>query len=177
MPNFKCPVPNTMNYATANGFMLSITKLPNIEFFCTEANIPGITLPAIDTNFPLSMVPVPGDIMTFDPLTIQFLIVEDFSNYEAIFNWMIGLGFPESNDQYRNFIQSQDTNLYGELAKGYSDGFIQPLNGQNNSTRTFRFVDMFPTRLESLQLSSILTDVVYLAGVATFEYNYFKIED
>lgn len=177
MPSFQCPIPSTLNVATANGFLLSITKLPDIEFFCTEANIPGISLPAINMGFPLSTVPVPGDVMTFDDFEITFLISEDFSNYTAIYQWMIGLGFPENTEQYKKFINTQQYPARGELAKGYSDGFVMPLSGLNNPVKTFKFIDMFPVRLEQMQLSTKFSDVVYLSGNATFSYNYFRVED
>ena len=90
---------------------------------------------------------------------------------------MIGLGFPESNEQYKKFINTQDQNARSELAKGYSDGFVMPLSALNNPIVTFKFIDMFPTRLEQMQLSTKLSDVVYLSGNVTFSYNYFRLEN
>lgn len=175
MPSFQCPIPKNMNLATANGFMLSITKLPGIEFFCTEVNIPGISLPAIRTNFPLSTVPIPGDIMTFEPLRLTFLITDDFANYQAIFDWMIGLGCPSDSEQYNSFLRNQTQPNYSNLAKGYSDGFVQPLTSQNNAIKTFHFIDMFPTDLNQIQLTTTYSDETYIGGEATFEYNYFLL--
>lgn len=174
MPTLLCPVPSTLNPATANGFMLGINKLPNFTYWCQEANVPGLTLPPINVTFPLSIVPIPGDVPTFDDFTATFLIAEDFSNYKAIFDWMIGLGFPESNQQYSTWINKQEGN--SELAKGYSDGFLQVLSPSNNVAKTIRFYDMYPTNLQQLQLDTKYSDVVYLAGTVTFAYNYFLIE-
>lgn len=174
MPTLACPIPSALNPATANGFMLGITKLPNFTYWCQEANVPGITLPPINTYSPLSVVPVPGDVPSFDDFNVTFLITEDFSNYKAVFDWMIGLGFPERSQQYTSWINKQKG--YGDLAKGYSDGFLQVLSPLNNISKTLRFYDMYPTRLEQIQLSTKFSDVVYLAGTVTFAYNYFLIE-
>lgn len=174
MPTLSCPIPSTLNPATANGFMLGIEKLPELTYWCQEATVPGITLPPINVTFPLSIVPLPGDVPSFDEFTATFLITEDFSNYKAIFDWMIGLGFPESTQQYTSWIGKQKG--YKDRAKGYSDGFLQVLNPLNNIAKTVRFYDMYPTRLEQLQLDTKLGDVVYLAGTVTFAYNYFLIE-
>jgi hypothetical protein len=38
------------------------------------------------------------------------------ANYQAIYNWIVALGFPESYDQYITFT-GNDTNNYSELAK------------------------------------------------------------
>ena len=102
------------------------------------------------------------------------MITEDFSNYKAVFDWMIGLGFPENSNQYTTWINKQKG--YGDLTKGYSDGFLQVLSPLNNVSKTLRFYDMYPTRLEQMQLSTKFNDIVYLAGTVTFAYNYFLIE-
>lgn len=176
-----CPIPQNVNPAQANGFRLSITKLPDIGFFCTEANVPGLTLPPIPYMTPLSTVQVPGETLVFDDFQVRFLIAEDFSNYEAVFNWMVGLGFPESHDQYRSFLRNSNTNqpqvqAKDQLIKGFSDGVLQVLNSSNNPSKTIRFVDMYPTSLNSLQLDTTYNDVVYLAADCTFAYNYFKFD-
>ena len=36
--------PTQQDYASPSQFKFSIAKLPKVEFFCTEVNIPGISL-------------------------------------------------------------------------------------------------------------------------------------
>lgn len=177
MQPLTCPIPSNINPLQANGFLFGIQKLPEIKFFCQEANLPDLQLPSADMENPLVIAPLPGEKLSFGEVTITFLIDENMDNYVAVHNWMIGLGFPESHEQYSNFISSRtDAINTNHLLAGYSDGTLQILNSSNNPIRTIRFVDMFPTSLQSLQLQSTQTETVYLAGTATFRYTYYKFE-
>ena len=102
-----CPIPATINPLQNNGFLLSIEKLPDMQYFCQEVNLPGMTLPPATVNSPFSTVFIPGDKITYDNLTVIFMINETLSNYDAICKWIIGMGFPESRDQYKQFIDNQ----------------------------------------------------------------------
>lgn len=164
-----------MNLLQSNGFMFAINKLPNLSYFCQEVSIPGISLPVADINTPLSKVPFAGDKIEFDNLTIEFLINEDMSNYKAIHDWLIGLGFPELHQQYKDFLaQNSSTLLYTPALASSSDGVLSILNSANNSIRTINFVDLIPVSLAAIQLRSTTDDTTYLAGVATFDYNYYS---
>lgn len=168
-----CPIPENITPLSPNGFMFNVTKLPDLSFFCQQANIPGITLGDPEFANPFATQPIPGDHLTYDQLTVQFLIDSEMRNYRAIYNWIIALGFPQGYDQYVTY-QQGDTLNYSELAKNYSDGSLQVLAGNNQTVATIQFVDMFPTTIESLLFQSTNTDVQYLVGNVTFRYGYYK---
>lgn len=177
MQTLTCPIPSNINPLQTNGFLFSINKLPSISFFCQEANVPSIDLPSADMSTPLVLAPLPGDKINFGDLNITFLIDGDMANYIAIHNWMIGLGFPESHEQYANFLASRTDSLNrNELIAGFSDGNLQILSSSNNALKTVHFIDLFPTSLQSLQMQSTTTETTYLAGNATFRYTYYKFE-
>jgi hypothetical protein len=167
-----CPIPANINPLSPNGFQFSISKLPDLTYFAQQVNIPGISLPAIDTTNPLSVFPVPGEIVTYDPINVQFMVDESMANYQGIFNWLIGLGFPEKNSQYTTFVG--ETTPTGELQKNYSDGTLQVLGANNKAIKTIQFIDLVPISLESLIFQSTNQDVQYLIGSATFRYNFYK---
>lgn len=170
-------LPENINPLSPNGFTFSITKLPNVSFFCQRVTLPNITLPAIDQMNPFSNRPIPGEIMSFSELSVQFLIDERMLNYESIFKWMVALGFPESHDQYKAFIGTQTSTIYTELAKNFSDGTLGVLDSQNNTIKKFKFFDLFPIALDAIQFESTAMDVNYVLGNATFRYSYFVIDD
>lgn len=177
MQTLTCPLPSNINPLQSNGFMFGIQKLPEIQFFCQEANIPELALPLAEVSSPLVMARLPGDKPLFGDLQITFLIDETMGNYLAVHDWMIGMGFPESWDQYANFISDRDSALVtGETSAAVSDGILQILNSQNNVIKTVRFIDLFPTSLSSISLTSTTNDTQYIAGVATFGYTYYKFE-
>lgn len=172
----ECLYPANLNPLTPNGFNFSITKLPDVSFFCQRVLIPGITLGTIDQLNPFVNRPIPGEIMTFSELTVQFLVDEKMTNYKAIFNWMVALGYPESNSQYSNFVNTQNSTVYSELARNYSDATVGVLDSQNQITNAFKFYDLFPVSLDPVQFESTAMDVNYVIGSATFKYSYFTID-
>lgn len=112
--------------------------------------------------------------MTYDQLTVQFLVDETMTNYKSIYNWLVALGFPNSYDQYISFINDDDRGITSELAKNYSDATLQILGPNNTAIQTVEFHDLFPVALDSLVFQSTNQDVNYLVGNATFRYGYYK---
>jgi len=165
--------PTNTNPLSPNGFNFAISKVPDVTFFCQEANLPGITLgdPAFST--PFATAPLPGDHLSYDTLQVKFLIDEQMLNYNVIYNWIVALGFPDSYSQYVTLLAG-DTTAYGELAKTYSDATMQILDANNNVIRTITFTDCFPIALESLTFASTNEGVNYLIGSATFRFTLYE---
>ncbi len=169
-----CPIPSNINPLSPNGFLFSIQKLPELNFFAQSVNLPGITLGAPEYGNPFQVQPIPGESLTYDQLTVQFLIDETMTNYQAIYNWIVALGFPNDYEQYTTFVSEDNRGITSELATNYSDATLQILSGNNQVVKTVQFVDLFPIALDSLQFAGTNTDVQYLIGNATFRYGYYK---
>jgi hypothetical protein len=168
-----CPVPSNINPLSSNGFNFSITKLPKVSFFCQEVQIPNLSLPMYEMMTPLSTLPFSGEVLNFDDLNIQFIVDENMSNYVSIYNWMIGLGFPESNEQFSGFINSQDTG-YSRTNREYSDATLSILGSNNVTVKTVKFIDIIPTNLSAVTFQSTSTDVQYIVGNATFKISRYE---
>jgi hypothetical protein len=176
-----CPIPSSINPLSPTGFKLSITKLPEIEFFTQEVTLPDITLGSIAVGTPFSMSGVPGDTLNFGDFTINFLVDENMDNYLALYNWLIGLGFPESYSQYQNFAATQGTaqNLdprLGQNVLNYSDATLSILGNNNVPIRSVKFVDLHPVGLGALNFVANASDITYLVGNAIFRYTYYSVE-
>ena len=88
------------NYMSPLGFKLILTKTPKVDFLCQSANIPGINMGTAVQPTYLKDIPVPGDKVLYDDLNIRFLVDEKMENYLALYNWITGLGYPESLEQF-----------------------------------------------------------------------------
>lgn len=175
MQPLTCPIPSNINPLQTNGFMFAINKLPSVSYFCQEVSLPELTLGGAPVATPLVDYPIPGEKLEFGQLSITFLIDETMANYVAIHQWLVGLGFPKTHEQYRAFLnQSVVANEVAELYRGYSDGTLAILNNTNTPTRTITFRDMFPINLGALQLQSTTDSTTYLAGNATFMYTMYE---
>jgi len=170
---FTCPTPQNINPLSPIGYQFSITKLPDLTFFAQEVNLPGITLGEPEFGTPFARVPIPGETLLYEQLSLTFLVDEGMKNYRSIYNWMIALGFPQSYDQYIT-LSSEDTINYTELATNYSDATLSILNNSNVPSQIVSFKDMFPVSLDSLQFSSTQSDVQYLMGRVSFRFSYYN---
>jgi len=187
MANALCPVPGSINPLSPTGFQLSITKIPEVTYFCQIATLPEVTLENVAMATPLSINKVPGELLRFGDLTINFVVDEKMTNYSAIWNWLIGLGFPQDWAQYQALINgsqnstsgvAQSNSLtpnFGTQVGNYSDGILQILGSNNVPVRSIHFIDLHPISLGSLEFQSNVDDIQYLTGTATFGYTFFTI--
>ena len=142
---------------------------------------PSLSLGAPEQATPFSTQPIPGEILTYDSLQIQFLIDSEMVNYKAIYNWMIGLGFPENYLQYQALSTATENPLaataasskFGTMINDYSDAVLEILGSQNTTSQTILFRDLHPVSLSSLPFTASATDVNYLIGTAIFRYTYY----
>jgi hypothetical protein len=168
--------PNELDYLRPNAFKFQIHNIPNVSYFCQAANIPEINLPPAQQPTPLVDIPHPGDKLEFGVLMIRFLIQEDMKNYQELYDWLIGLGFPANHKQYTAYGKTQeyrfpDIDPTKQSALGqFSDASLFLLDSNNNLQTEFQFRDAFPISLQGLdfEISSGQTD--YMVGVAMFRY-------
>jgi hypothetical protein len=106
--SFEASNPTELDFLRPNGFRFQIANIPNVSFFCQAANIPQMSIGQPEISTPLANIPFPGDKVQFGELMIRFLIQEDMANYVELYNWLTGLGFPESHEQFTNFIKTQE---------------------------------------------------------------------
>jgi hypothetical protein len=174
--------PNELDYLRPNAFKFQVHNIPNVSYFCQAANIPEMNLPPAVQTTPFVDIPHPGDKLDFGVLMIRFLIQEDMKNYKELYDWMVGLGFPESRDQYVKFGKTQEYRFPDispsqreGLAAG-SDASLFLLDSNNNPITEIVFRDAFPVSLQGLdfEISSGQTD--YMVGVAMFRYKDYIIE-
>lgn len=164
-------IPQNTNFLGQTTFRFSIVKLPATNFFVQGTNIPSVSLPPASYPNPNVNIPLPGDHVQFDPLIITFAVDEDMKNYIELFNWISGLGFPETTEQYRGLTKQQ---------KGFgvfSDAELIVLDGKHIPNIKFTFVDAFPTNLSEINLEYTDTDIEYRVCTATFYYQTFQIEN
>ena len=180
--------PTKLDYASPTQFKFSITKLPKVEYFCTSVNIPGINLGETTQATPLKKIPIPGDTLVYEPLQMTFLVDENLENFQEIHGWLVGLGFPRDNSEFRNLLSSgndrfparNSTNVSTEAGKSkfaaadvgptLSDATLTVLSSKNNAQCEIRFRDVYPTGLTGLQYNQQAADVDYLTSTVSFSY-------
>ena len=182
--------PDKLDYSSPTQFRFILNQIPKVQFFVQAANIPGISLGESVLPTPYKDIPYVGDKVTYDNLTIQFIVDEHLENYIEMHNWMIGIGFPKSRQQFTNFrsTTSNTSNAAGRAQTDigkvgqsvperplYSDATLSILSNKNNPLVEIRFSDCFPASLTGLDYTQQVSDVEYLTASVDFRYKLYEI--
>ena len=96
------------NFLSPVGFKFTLAKYPKVDFFSNSARIPELSLgTAIQPSY-LKDIDVPGEKLTYGDPTVRFLVDENMKNYMAVHNWLKGIGFPETPQQFADQTTNSD---------------------------------------------------------------------
>jgi hypothetical protein len=167
------------NFLSPVGFKFTLNRAPKVAFFGNSANIPGMNLGVAVQSTYLKDIDIPGDKITFNDLTLRFLVDENLENYMEIQNWMRGIGYPESLDEIYAWQRSNPNMSLQEKSQMnlYSDATLSILTSSNNSNFKVKFLDVFPYSLTDLQFDATDSDIDYLTAEVTFKYTIYNIVD
>ena len=184
--NIQTRQPDKMDYASPVQFRFKIAKLPQVEFFIQSVNLPGISIGSATVPTPLYDYPVPGDEISFSSLDVSFLVDENLNNYKELHDWISGLGFGKSHQQFADLQATGADRFPGStagasgseleipvpLSEGgiYSDATLTILNSKNLAVTEIRFQNVFPLSIGSLSYNVQASDVDYLKAEASFSY-------
>jgi hypothetical protein len=179
--------PTQLDYASPAQFKFKITKLPKVEYFCTEVNIPSLQADNATQVTQLRDIPLPGNKLDFGDLQVTFMVDEKFENYEEIYSWIRGLGNPIDHKDYaallgagkdRFPVQGKEGATAATPAGGtLSDATLSILSAKNNVIKEVRFTDIFPTAITGVGFSQQASDITYVSSTVTFKYAYYEFAD
>ena len=161
------------NFLSGVGFKFSLTKFPKVDFFSNSARIPELSLELAQQSSYLKNIAVPGERLTFGDFTLRFLVDENMENYLSVYNWLKGLGFPESGKQFKDI--TTDSDGIRDPKEAFCDGTLRILNSNYREVAKVKFKDLFPISLTSLDFDATNTDIQYFTAEATFKYTVYKI--
>ena len=163
--------PINRNFLSQLDFKFVLHRAPNVVFFLQRVNIPGVNIPPVPIGNPFTNIPYSGEHVTFQPLSIEYKVDEDFANYFEIHNWLKGLGFPHDFQQYTDLISKPVFAGEGER----SDISLMVLNSVKKPNLEIIFHECFPTSLSDLVFSTTPSDVDYLECMANFAYVWYEV--
>jgi hypothetical protein len=161
------------NFLSPVGFKFTLSKFPKVTFFSNTARIPDITLGTAIQSTYLKDIDVPGEKLTYGDLNVRFLVDENLENYMKIHNWLTGLGFPDSPQQFINKITNEDG--IRDDKDQFSDGSLHILNSNFKDIAIVKFKDLFPIYLTSLEFDATESDLNYFTADVTFKYTIYDI--
>lgn len=156
--------PSTLNLLSQLGFQFSLAVIPNVDFFCTRANIPGFSVGAANLSTPFATIHAAPDKIEFESLSITFQVAADLSNWRELFVWMTALGFPKDFGQRARFASPLQ-----------SDGSLVIMSSHKNPLINVSFKELMPISMTSLQFNAQDTSVDYISCTAEFKFLYYEV--
>jgi hypothetical protein len=163
--------PGSPSFLNPNGFELLIRRLPFTNFYCQKVTLPEIRVEPIMVPNPYNRLNYSASAPTYSSLIVDFKVDENLKNYREIANWLKGLGFPETYDQY-----SENKKVHGNDALR-SDASLIFTTSSKVPNIEFRLVDVFPIRLSlpDAVASSTKQEVEYVTATAEFSVRDFDV--
>ena len=161
------------NFLSGVAFKFNLAKFPKVDFFSNSARIPELNLELTTQASYLKNIDVPGERLTYGDFTLRFLVDENMENYISVYNWLTGLGFPETTKEFAELIKDKDGQR--DPKEAFCDGTLRILNSNYREVAKVSFNDLFPISLTSLDFDATNTDVQYFTAEATFKYTVYNI--
>lgn len=159
------PDPENHNALLVNYFEFSLTRIPNIVYFCQSANLPGMKF--FETEQPTIFshpIKVPVGAVRFDPLVIGFKVDENLKNWLEIHNWMKDNSNYSGNDMKNSYLNQA------------SNATLLISNSTYKPKIKVVFRRLFPVELSQIAFNTITPDSMEAVATATFSFTDYNIE-
>lgn len=159
--------PQSVNPASDINFQMVISKCPATQYYCQSVGIPGFSIPVANQDTPSLSVPDPGTGITFEKLSVEFLVDTKYQNYMEIQKWLREISEP---------LGAEKSNYPQKSKNLFSDIHIRVLDNFNNSNFTIRFWRAFPISISTLKLDSTDPGIKYLTCNVEFAFTFYDFE-
>ena len=161
--------PSDQNLFQGNKYSLTFVRLPYIQFFIQDINIPGIITNPPEQETPFITAPLPANKMKYEPFSMTFLVDEMLYSWTTVADWLKGLTIPESFEQYKTLTMQQRIQMSTSQPQ-YSDALLTIMTNKNNPVMQIMFTKMFPISLTGIPLS--VKDTPTDVKTATAEFGF-----
>ena len=167
-------IPDNLNYLSNISVRLTMQDAPNLTWFCQAVNVPGVSIDAIDFQTPYLNIPQAGAKVTFEELSVRFIVDEHLKNWTEIYDRIIATGLTEGHEKYRLLKASDTLHPRGGIV---STIVLTVLTSAMNPQMEFHFYDAFPISVSSLDFDSAAGDLEYFTATAGFRYTNYEIKN
>ena len=139
--------PTNLNQLNVVSFDVTFSRQPAVQYFCQRISLPTVVLGETNEPSPFMNLPLEGDTLTFEAMSLSFIVDEDLQNYREVYNWLTALGFPR---EYGQFAALREPSAASKTLSKYSDLTIVLHTNKLNPNYRIRFTDCFPTSSSSI---------------------------
>jgi hypothetical protein len=167
--------PQNTSPLQASKFQLLFPRISTVTYFCQKVNIPGISTTAPYQPTPFANIPRAGDKLVFSEFSVDFIVDEEMWNWQVMYDWIRGLTFPCSFEEYKNLNRQSIYTLNSERPQD-SDGYLTILSGINVPKLKINFENVFPISLSDIWMDTTTSAENVVVVTATFKYHIYNIE-
>ena len=156
--------PTSTNYLYQTFYKFQMRRLPKVNYFMQKVSLPNFASGG-PIEQPTRFVPVkhPNKNVTFDNLSIEFLVDENLENWRELYDWMRTIYLV---DDYKKFEP--------EISTHFTEGSILLLNSAMNVNKEIRFHNLLPISLSGIEFDSTDTDLSPRIATATFAFDFYE---
>lgn len=165
--------PENTNPLQSSKFILAFERLPTVQYFCQEANLPGVSLGSTTLPTPLRDVPIAGNKLSYSEFDVTFIVDEQIQSWNELYKWLLSIGSPKSISERTRLNQLQ--NEYTTGNSYYSDATLTIVSALNNPLLRINYYRMFPISLSDIKFDTQKSADTIITAVASFQYEYFEI--
>ena len=163
--------PQNTNFLQPSKFIVTFDRIPTVQYFCQNANIPGVSLSGATFTTPLRDIPIAGNKLEYGEFNIKFYVNEDISSWVELYNWFRSIASPVNlQDRVnQNTLQSKTPSTY------YSGATLTIMSALNNPINKVTYYRMYPVSLSDINFDTTESADQIITADATFRYEYFDI--
>lgn len=165
--------PSNTNLLQPTKFILAFNHLPTVQFFCQQANLPGVSVGITEFPTPLRDVPVAGNKLTYNEFDVTFMVDEQLQSWNELYKWLLAIGSPKSMKERQTLTSLQNTYTKGNSY--YADASLTIMSALNNPLLRINFLRMFPVSISDIVFDTKLSADTIITATAKFQYEYFEI--
>ena len=156
--------PTSTNYLYQTFYKFQMRRLPKVNYFMQKVSLPDFASGG-PIEQPTRFVPVkhPSKNVSFDNLSIEFIVDENLENWRELYDWMRTIYLV---DDYKNFESETSTH--------FTEGSILLLNSAMNVNKEIRFHNLLPISLSGIEFDSTDTDLSPRIATATFAFDFYE---
>ena len=156
--------PTTTNYLYQTFYKFQMRRLPKVNYFMQKVSLPDFASGGpIEQPTRFVSVKHPSKNVSFDNLTVEFLVDENLENWRELYDWMRTIYLV---DDYKNFESETSTH--------FTEGSILLLNSAMNVNKEIRFHNLLPISLSGIDFDSTDTDLTPRVATATFAFDFYE---
>jgi len=168
--------PQNTNLLQPTKFLLTFTRIPDVQYFCQEVNIPGATMPEAQIQSPFHNYTIAGLNIQYNLLNIGFLVDESLRSWRNIYNWFLAISSPVGFEERNRYQMIQNGGVLPNFPS-YSDAILTIMSNLNNPIARVQFYNAFPTSLSDISFDTKSSADHIITADASFNYEYFEFLD